>query len=475
MLKYGASLAVVGAVLAFAGSALAADPREAQIDAVFAQWNKPDSPGCNVFVFKDGKVAFQKAYGMADLEADRPITADSVFYIASMSKQFTGAAITLLSDEGKIDLKASVRKYIPELPPLYDQVSIEQMLHHTAGLRDYLGLGYLTGLEVQSNDRALALLKKQTDLNFTPGAKFDYSNSGFVLLSITVERVSGQSFSAFMHDRFFGPLGMTRTLVDQDHRRIVKGRAQSYSKDASGTWLHFPKTIDATGDGNVLTTVGDLQKWDENFYSGKVGGAAFLSEMSSGGVEAFKPGQLYARGIMLTKYRGQPIVRHGGAFDGFRTEMVRFPDQHVSTGLLCNAGDANPDFALKVADIYLADKLGPVEAAAKPPTDPSAVAAAVTLPADRLAAYVGRYRSPELDRDIEIRSSGGALYMDGLISDNSPMNPVAGDKFLVTMTIDGQANALSATVTSVTGKDGKVSGIRISAARMENIRFERIP
>lgn len=465
---------MVAALLATTGQAARApkaDPRIAQTDALFAAWNKPTSPGCNVFVFENGKIAFQRGYGMADLEADLPLKPDSVFYIASMSKQFTAAAIALLVEEHKVDLAASPRRYIPELPPLYDRITVGQMLHHTAGLRDYLALGFLTGQDVLTNDRALALLRRQVDLNFAPGSKWSYSNSGYVLLSVIVERVSGQSFKAFLQTRIFQPLGMAHSSVDQDHRNLVKGRVQSYVADGKGGWLHLPKTIDATGDGNVLTTVADLRRWDENFYSGKVGGPGFAARMTADAVEA-GPGLRYAWGLMLQTYRGQPVVRHGGAFDGFRTELVRFPQKHGSAGLLCNAGNVDANLALKVADIWLPDlAAAPIEA--KAPSTPKPPSPAWQPTPAQLAAFTGRFRSPELDREFEIFEQGGALQLRGLSDQPQPLTPIAADTLQFQFDFAG-AGTLKAEIKGVPNARGKIDRLGLSAARTDNIRFDRI-
>jgi CubicO group peptidase (beta-lactamase class C family) len=465
---------LVAAVTTAAGSqeVHAADPRQAQIDAVFAAWNKPTSPGCNVFVFQDGKIAFQQQYGMADLEEDLPLKSDSVFYLASMSKQFTAAAIALLVSENKIDLKASPRTYIPELPALYDRVTISQMLHHTSGLRDYLALGFLTGHEVQSNDQALALLSKQQDLNFEPGSSWSYSNSNFLLLSIVVERVSGQNFSAFMHDNFFQPLAMDHSVVDQDHRSIVKGRVQGYIPDASGGWLHLPKMLDATGDGNVLTTVADLQRWDENFYSGNVGGAGFAARMMSDSVAMQPMNMQYAWGLMLQSYRGQPVVHHSGAFNGFRSELVRFPKLHVSTGLLCNAGNVDANLAFKVADIWLSGALtAPSNATPMPP--PSPPAPTFNAAPTQLSAFAGRFRSPELNIEIEIVPRDGGLQIEGLFGQTSKLKPLAAGKLQFHSKL-AEFGDVTSDIRGISTPDGKINELRLSAARTNNIRFDRI-
>jgi CubicO group peptidase (beta-lactamase class C family) len=371
----------------------AKDDHSRRVDAIFQQWAKPDSPGCVCAVIKDGKIIYAQGYGMADLEHHVPLTPDSVFYIASTSKQFTAASIALLSLDGKISLADDIHKYFPELHDYGHPVTVDELVHHTSGIRDYFALLNLSGWrdgDHLDNERVIGLLARQRELNFEPGTRFLYSNSNYVLLADLVRRASGQALPEFAAERIFRPLGMKDSRIEGDSREIVPNRVVSYAPNKAG-YLQFPKTIESYGDGNVLTTVGDLARWDENFYSGKVGGPPLLGLILTRGVLAGGKPIDYAFGLEHGAYRGLSIISHGGAYMGFRTELLRFPDQHFSVAVLCNLASMDPDrLARRVANIYLAEDLAPTPPAPPPPSagpPPSAI----TIDPKVFDAYVGRY------------------------------------------------------------------------------------
>jgi CubicO group peptidase (beta-lactamase class C family) len=337
----------------------AVDATEAKVDGVFTRRIQSDGPGAVCAVMKNGQLLYAKGFGMADLEHNEPLSPDSVFYIASTSKQFTAAGIAMLVLDGKLSLATDIRTLLPEFTRLRKPVTVDQLLHHTSGVRDYFELLALTGWrddDYFNNDMVVKLLSRQRELNFEPGVEFLYSNSNYVLLAEIVKRVSGKSLRSWDEERVFRPLEMTHTHFDDDYRQIVPHRVISYLPNKAGGYYQLLKEFDGYGDGNLLTTVGDLAKWDENFYTGRVGGKAFLELMLTHGVLNNGKPIDYALGLEHGKYRGLTTVRHAGGFKGFRTELVRFPDQHFSVTVLCNLGSLNAvDLANKVADIYLAD------------------------------------------------------------------------------------------------------------------------
>src|SRR5712664_1153641 len=383
------SLSVVGA-----GYAANSDEKSAAaVDEVFSDLTKPGSPGCALAVYRDGKIIYTKGYGLANIEENVAITPQSVFDIGSTSKQFTAASILLLEKQGKLSATDDVRKYIPELPSNGQKITILHLLNHTSGLRDYLSLMKLAGINTDSvttDADALALITRQKALNFAPGSDWLYSNTGFFLLSVIVQRVSGKTLREFAGENIFAPLEMTHTQYRDNHAALIANRALAYEEreNKDGYTLDV-SYFEQTGDGAVHTSVEDLLKWDENFYSPRVGGKEFLGEIQERG--KLNNGKVldYAKGLRLQDYRGLQTVSHGGAWGGYRAELLRFPEQHFSVACLCNVGNAGPTRrAHQVADIYLGSLMKPKENKSQE--------SEITLDADHLRNYSGDYWSEEL-------------------------------------------------------------------------------
>lgn len=340
---------------------------EAATDAIFAQWNRRDTPGCGVAVYRDDATVFQRGYGMASLELGVPIGPHSVFDIGSTSKQFTAASVLLLAQDGKLSLDDDIRQHLPEMPDYGRRITIRQLLQHTSGLRDYIALLILGGaaFDDQATDaQALDALTRQRALNFPPGSEHLYSNSGYFLAGQIVERVSGQSLPAFAQQRIFAPLGMHDTRFRRDHAELVPGRAMAYARaeasvdapphDTATRYRLDQPHWDQVGDGSMHTTTADLLRWDRNFYEPKVGTAAMLAQMQQAG--ALDDGKRidYGLGLKMGEYRGLATVRHGGAWGGYRAELLRFPQRHLSVATLCNFAEAQPQrWAERIADLWL--------------------------------------------------------------------------------------------------------------------------
>lgn len=388
----------------------------ARVDQLFAAWDKPTSPGCALSVMKDDRIVYARGYGMADLDHDLKITPASVFHVASMSKQFTAASILMLTQDGKISLDDPVRKYVPELPDFGVPITLRHLLHHTSGLRDQWDLLTLAGwrysLDLITDADILAVMSRQKDLNFQPGSRFLYSNTGFTLLAQVVKNVSGQSFRSFTNERLFAPLGMSHTHFRDNHAEIVHDMAYGYVQHDGSFNLSIPN-FDTVGATSLLTTVEDLAAWDENFYTAKVGGPALIGQMQEKGHLNDGTELNYAAGLFIEKYRGLNIVEHAGADAGYKAELMRFPDQHFSVALLCNLANINPTaLSRRVADIYLASVLAPS------PNDAAAPARAPVMSpqpgAQSLEKWVGLYVDHEAnDRVYHVRLEGGQL-MAGL-------------------------------------------------------------
>ncbi|MDT9002316.1 serine hydrolase domain-containing protein [Paucibacter sp. APW11] len=329
------------------------------IDQVFKAFTA-ETPGCALGLYQEGKLLYAKGYGLADLNHQVPIRPDTVFDIGSTSKQFTALAVLMLQAEGKLSLQDEVSKHLPELKGLKPAITLEQMLHHTAGLRDYNELLMLAGHfgeDVTTADDALQRLAAQRGLNFTPGARFSYSNSGYFLAALIVERVSGQSLDAFLQARVFQPLGMKATHVRSDHNQVVAHRASAYSPTEHGFAIDM-SNWDQVGDGAVQTTVQDLALWDGELARPRVVDAKLLQAMQQPGRLNDGQATQYGLGLGVDNYRGLPRIQHSGAWGGYRAMFMRFPAQQLGLALTCNAGQANPlALSQQVVDIVLADQL----------------------------------------------------------------------------------------------------------------------
>jgi CubicO group peptidase (beta-lactamase class C family) len=388
---------------------------EAAVDEVFQDLTTTGSPGCALGVYRGGQIIYEKGYGLANIEEGVAISPKSVFDIGSTSKQFTASSILLLEKEGKLSVEDDVHKYIPELPDYGKKITILNLLNHTSGLRDYLTLFDIAGVSVDSvttDEDAMALITRQRGLNFAPGSEYLYSNTGFFLLSVIVQRVSGKTLREFAADNIFSPLQMSHTQYRDDHRALVPERAMAYDENEKkdGFTLNV-SYFEQTGDGAVHTSVEDLLKWDENFYSGQVGGKIFLAELQE--TAKLNDGKRlnYAKGLVVSDYRGLRTVSHGGSWGGYRAQLLRFPDQHFSVATLCNLGSADPSRrASQVADVYLNSVMKPKTVkSAEEDDERKKEAATISLTKDQLAAYAGDYWSEEMGVSYRLAVRDGAL------------------------------------------------------------------
>ena len=402
--------------LAFAAtrSATAQDSTTARVDRVFSAYARPGMPGCALGVYRDGRLAYSRGYGLANVADSTPITPKTIFDLGSTSKQFTAASIILLAQQGKLSLDDDVRRFIPELPSYGKTITIRHLLHHTSGIRDYIGLLALGGVDIAGRATAkqtLDAIVRQKALNFEPGSDHLYSNSGYFLLSQIVERVSGKSMQAFAHEQIFRPLGMTTTHYRDDHSKPLPGGATSYSPAPAGFSINSSKW-EQTGDGAVYTTVEDLLKWDNNFYDPKVGGPKLLEELHRTGKLNNDSALTYAAGLVVSPYRGVRSVSHSGAWMGFRADLQRFPDHKLSVATLCNVANSNPTaLGRSVAEVYLGDKFGPLAFTPSPAAAaPSAPGPAVTLTTSEMQQWVGNYASVANGSPRTIVLEGGKLF-----------------------------------------------------------------
>ena len=363
--------------------------REASVDEIFKEFTVPGTPGCTVAVYQDGKTVLSRAYGMANLDHDVRLTPSSIFHVASVSKQFTAAAILLLAQDDKLTLDDDIRKHVPELPDFGTKITIRHLIHHTSGLRDQWSLlgfaGWRYARDLITDDDVLAVLTRQRELNFTPGERHLYSNSGYTLLAVIASRVSGKSFRAFTDERIFKPLSMTNTHFRDDFAEIVKHQAYGYTRQ-SGTFKLSVTNFDTAGATSLLTTAEDLAKWDANFQNPVVGGTALVAAMEARGRLNDGSNIDYASGIAHGTHRGLKTISHGGADAGYRSALNRYPDQRFGVSTLCNLAQTNPGrLAQRVAEVFLADQMQPATTTASD-TRPE-----VPLPAAELSALAGLY------------------------------------------------------------------------------------
>ncbi len=436
-----------------------ADTRERRVDQIFAAYNRPNSPGCAVGVIQDGHFVYRKGYGMGSLELGVPLSAESVFYMASVSKQFTAASVALAAEQGFLSLDDDVRKYIPELPDYGHAISLRQMLHHTSGLRDFETLMYLSGRELSdlhSRGEMLDLIMRQKGLNNVPGEEWIYSNTNYFLLAEVVKRATKKFLAEFAAENIFQPLGMVHTRYYDNHTLVMPGRVAAYDAGGDGKFLvDWSTNFDTVGPGGLMSSVDDLLLWDNNFYKNRLGKGTLTTVMQTRGVLNNGNETEYGLGLELNTYRGLPTVGHDGALFGYRTGILRFPEQHFTVVCLCNLSSADPSaFVRAVADVYLEKSLH-AEAGVVP------VAGKRNLPDPSL--FAGKYLDPHKHFVYSFTVAGGNLVAWG-----GNLRRVGANQFrdlgTGTITFESSNGGMSATL--VTDGGTFFAGKRIEAPHL---------
>jgi CubicO group peptidase (beta-lactamase class C family) len=410
-----------------------AEDLQSQADEVFS-FVERDAPGCALGVIQDGKLAYGRGYGLANLDWGIPITTSTAFDIGSVSKQYTAAAIALLDIDGVLSLDDDVRRWVPELPEYGRTITVRHLLNHTSGIRDYLTLLDLQGFEydnVFDEFDGIDLITRQNGLNFEPGSEYLYSNSGYLLLANVIRRATGQSIRRFLEQRFFEPLGMAHTTIWDDNRETLAERATGYDAAGDGWAVDHAWNFQMGGDGQVITSIDDMVKWDRLFYEPSVGGQGLLDRMHTRGVLNSGDTITYALGLTVSEYRGLPIVSHGGSWAGFRAHLLRVPGQHTSVAVMCNRGDADAGgYAAAVLDAVLSDALRSTpstERSSDPSREPEDE---VTLTEAQLARWVGVYRTPDQPNYWRFEVREGHLHI--LLPDRSfALTPLSDTRFIV--------------------------------------------
>lgn len=416
---------LLSAVLATPISAQAPSPGQiASIDSIFQEYDGTRTPGCAVGVSAAHSIVLERAYGMADLEHEAVNTPETIFEPGSVSKQFTAAATILLALDGKISLDDDVRRYIPELPDYGRPITIRHLLNHTSGLRDWGSVAAIEGwprtTRVHTHTHVLDIASRQMSLNYPPGEYYSYTNTGYNLQAILVERVSGMSFADFSRERIFEPLGMTRTQWRDDFQRVVKDRSIAYRRTPDGSWSMLMPFENVHGNGGLLTTVGDLLRFTHNLDTGEVGGPRFIEEMHRQGILNSGRTISYASGLFVGEYKGVREVQHSGATAAYQGYLTRFPDQGIAVAVMCNTSNGSSGrLAHGVADLFLGDAITEPEAPEPP--------AAIAVPPEQLATLAGGYR-------ITGGTRKGTLFTvvarsDRLLAAGTELFPVGGNRF----------------------------------------------
>jgi CubicO group peptidase (beta-lactamase class C family) len=407
---------VLTALLA-ATSASAQDYKAAEVDKIFS-WVKPGMPGCLAAASQDGKLMVNRAYGLADLERNVRLTTESLLDAGSIRKQFVAAAVLLLVEDGKLSLTDDVRKHIPELHDFGHTITIDHLLTHTSGIRDWVPL-----LNWASGDpEVMSLILRQRTLNFAPGTEWSYSNSGYVLLPEIVARVSGMKFPAFLHGRVLDPIGMTHTRYVEDTLAVIKNRALAYEPQSGGAWRADMRLGNERGGGGALfTTAADLVLWNDALGSGRLG-TFVTTKIQEPATLSNGRTMNYGRGLsLLSNYSGRMLM-HGGGAAAYRSIAVHFVDQRVSVAVLCNAGEASDDrgdFAGYIFDLFMAEK-----GLKRPPSTPPPAG----ITGVDVTGRAGLFFNERTNEPIRLAANNGGLMV---ALGGGPLVTVAADRFRI--------------------------------------------
>ncbi|MDQ3246890.1 MAG: beta-lactamase family protein [Pseudomonadota bacterium] len=430
------SILVLAASPALGRTGATADP----VSAIIKPLTQTGAPGCSIALSRGGKRLIERSFGLANLEHRVANSTATVYEAGSVSKQVAAAAVLLLAKDGKLALADDVRRYLPELPDYGTVITVDDLLTHRSGLRDWRFLagmaGWTLGTKVHSNGDALVLAARQRALNHLPRAEYAYTNTGYSLAAIIVERVSGQSLAEFSRKRLFEPLGMKDTQWRDDHRRVVERRATGYSSER-GAWVADMPFEDAYGAGGLLTTAGDLLTWKEALQNGAMGSGVARLLQEPPLLPGSKPSP-YARGVFIGTHRGTTEVGHGGVTAGYRAWAGHYPEHRIAVAVLCN-GDVNPaHLARELVDIHL-----PKAALSLPAHGAHPMASRAAIPpngsAERwrpdaadLGEIAGTFRSEEVGATYYAKVENGALVirLDDPIRDPWVLSPTVRDKFV---------------------------------------------
>jgi CubicO group peptidase (beta-lactamase class C family) len=439
-----------------------------RLDELFKEWDRNDSPGAALGLFKDGRIIYARGYGIANLEYSLPWTPQTPSRTGSISKQFTAMCIALLAEQGKLSLDDDIRRYFPAWPDYNGRITLKHLFYHTSGVRDYLTLVELMGKpegsgHVYTPKELVRTLLRQKELNFKPGEMYSYSNSGYFLLSEIVSQVSGEKTSAFAKKHVFDPLGMSNTHFHDDPNEIVKNRAYGYSPLEGGGFRIDEVRLEVIGDLGVFTTIEDFLKWDQNFYKNKLGQGTqeLISTMLTKGRLDDGEELPYGLGLRIDHYRGLKTISHGGSAVGYQAQYMQFPDHKFSIVILANLSTFPAGrIARQIADLFLADqfKEPPSVAPKRRPKTPEPI----SLPVSRLKEYAGQYYSDELDFTYVFKVEDGHLILE-LREKSHRLSPYAIDSF------GWERRQLD----FIRDKENKIMGFVLEEGIVKNMKFTK--
>lgn len=400
-------------------AAPAKSAQEQRVDAIFADMDTDHTPGCAVSVMKEGEIIYKNGYGMSNLEHDIPITPDSVFHIASVSKQFTVFAIALLVEQGKLSWDDEIQTHIPELPTYKHKVTLRHLAHNISGIKDQWELLLLSGWRVEGDlvtqRDAMRKIINEPELNFTPGDQYAYSNSNFTLLAEVVHKVSGKTLRDFTDEQIFKPLNMANTHFHDDHQMVVKNRTHGYAPAGDKVFKIFNPDYAIVGATSLFTTVEDMAKWDKNFYNPIIGKTVGIPEISIAPTLNDGTESTYARAMFNGTHRGLTTLGHSGGDAGYRTDYSRYTEQDFSVAVFCNTVASATNLGKAVAEVYLEEQM---IAAEKIDTNSDSINNAaektsdITLSKEQLGKYVGIYRAPESNNSFAVVMNNDQLALD---------------------------------------------------------------
>ena len=444
-----------------------APPAGRQVSQLFQKWARTDSPGCSVGISRNGQIAYERGFGMANLELRVPIAPTSVFEAASISKQFTAMSIMLLVQRGRISLEDPVQKHLPELPDYGHPLTIRHLLNHTSGLRDAFLLFELSAPEDAYGDRNDIIVKqlaRQRSLNYQPGTESQYNNGGYVLLATIVKRVSGHPLAAFANANIFTPLGMRGTTFQDDPTLLVPNRASNYVRDG-GTWklVPFGTQPGAVGNSGMWTTTRDLLQWANNLAIAKVGSKELLADMQKPAPVASSEGISWGLGFESSEHRGATFVGHGGGDRGIDNYFAWYPQQQLAIAVLCNTdGTASRHLTQQIAELYLPAPPPSEAAVASPAPSPPAIALTPT----QLEGKAGLYRE-----------TGGDMFVRTFVRDGELRGAIGtgtGESFLLVPLTETRFNIMGSHFFFEFAPAGRATALRSFADAAQTGTFDRV-
>ena len=329
--------------------------KQKSIDDIMSAYQSSDKPGASVLVFKDDKIIFKKGYGVSNVSTQEKITQNTNFRLASVTKQFTAMSILLLVQKGRLKLEDPLKKYFPSFPVYGKDIKIKHLLTHTSGLMDYEDLIPPKQVMQLHDTNCLQLMYKANGLYFTPGAQYKYSNTGYAILALVVEKISGQDYGVFLKENIFKPLKMKNSVAFEEGKSTIPNRAYGYSLN-NGSWVETDQSLTSAvlGDGGIYTNTIEMSQWINALWNYKLLG----SEMQ---IQAFTRKKLnngapidYGYGWHIEDYKNITHPHHGGSSIGFRNQLLLFPEQKLMVILLTNRNEGDPmNEAKKIADLYL--------------------------------------------------------------------------------------------------------------------------